>query len=602
MAVVTFELLVVTFELLVVVLTGTLLQGPIPEWDVIDGNQLLNFYEEGQLSGPQSLTSTDDISDSDDAFPDVEGAATSENYNPLADHVFQVQFEDSPPRSLGRGTTSEFEASPPKDWDSFGGGDFVDVPPRSLDSGTNNAFVDSSSNDWASADDDDEDNDDFVAPPPRSWASSTIPSFSGLTVVCCKVGFAITLTGSLSEVKILGPMEMLSVMDAPESCGYGVNALKNTFTVPFTGCHVKHTDGYSLQLLFADDFGQTQFATAFCKETLQLRHSFSSQPKICHTPAPVTPALNCAVASGERVTCGASGLSSSDCRKMGCCVDYHVCYYPLDECTGDKYFVFAIRSNSVSTTLDPTNLVIPGNPSCTPAIMNAEVAIFKFRVTECGTRSYNVGETTVYLAEVQTVVKALNLKYGVIIRSDPIRFMIECRYSKTGPAQQSFASAGYIVVTPSSSLPTYVTATGLYSVELRIAKDVTYSSYFASTSLPLRLLLGKPVYLELYLKSPKPDAVIIVNYCVAYPRSARNALVLVYEGCANPFDSNVSILKVSGSTTNRNRRRFMVLAFQFMNQNTNQFLDEEIYFMCSTEVCRTAEKTCAERCFDGKAP
>lgn len=63
-----------------------------------------------------------------------------------------------------------------------------------------------------------------------------------------------------------------------------------------------------------------------------------------------------------------------------------------------------------------------------------------------------------------------------------------------------------------------------------IPTDNTYSSYFPTNKLPLRLLLGTPVYLELRLLSPKPDAVILVNYCIAYPRSAKNALVLVYEG------------------------------------------------------------------------
>lgn len=63
-----------------------------------------------------------------------------------------------------------------------------------------------------------------------------------------------------------------------------------------------------------------------------------------------------------------------------------------------------------------------------------------------------------------------------------------------------------------------------------IPSDQTYSSYFPTYHQPLRMLLGKPIYLELRLKSPKPDAVILVNYCLAYPRSAKNALVLVYEG------------------------------------------------------------------------
>lgn len=60
--------------------------------------------------------------------------------------------------------------------------------------------------------------------------------------------------------------------------------------------------------------------------------------------------------------------------------------------------------------------------------------------------------------------------------------------------------------------------------------DQTYSNYLDTNSLPLRLLLGAPVYLELRLYCSKPEAVLLVNYCIAYPRSATNALVLVYEG------------------------------------------------------------------------
>lgn len=34
-----------------------------------------------------------------------------------------------------------------------------------------------------------------------------------------------------------------------------------------------------------------------------------------------------------------------------------------------------------------------------------------------------VGGTRIYLAEVQTIVETLNLKYGAITRSDPLRFV-----------------------------------------------------------------------------------------------------------------------------------------------------------------------------------
>lgn len=142
------------------------------------------------------------------------------------------------------------------------------------------------------------------------------------------------------------------------------------------------------------------------------------------------------------------------------------------------------------------------------------------------------------------------------------RFLIECRYNKWGTAQ-SMASVGYMVKTPPSSMPSSVISNSLYGVELRIAKgwalhsfqqttvdrldklcwcedwlnafcfiptDETYSSFYDHHHQPLWLLLGRPVYLELRLSSPNADAIILVNYCLAYPRSAKNALVLIYEG------------------------------------------------------------------------
>ncbi|XP_040909769.1 zona pellucida sperm-binding protein 4-like isoform X1 [Toxotes jaculatrix] len=559
---------------LLAVLTGTLMLVSVRGWTRINESQLLGFYETGQWSEPVSITSPDDSSDynsGEDAIPEdaipeveipeVEGAATSDNLDPFAGRGFHVGGGDSGPANWAGSTDSGFHV-------------------------------------------------EFVEAPPRSWPSSISPT--GLDVVCSDTGFQITLPGQLSEVKVLGSKDLLSVMDAPESCGYDVNPLKNTLTVPFNGCYVKHNDSYSLQLLYVNELGQTQVATASCEENPEfdpdLSPRSSGEPQFkqtCSNPTTSpSKAKNCAVTTGEQVTCGQSGISSSDCEKMGCCVDSSTsaCYYPLDECTGDQHFVFAIRHDSLSFPVDPTKLVIPGNTNCKPVIVNDKVAIFKFKVTECGTRAYEVGETKIYLAEVQTVVQALNLKYGVITRSDPLRFMVECRYSKEGIAQQSLASVGYMVKTPSSILPSSVIFNGLYGVQLRIAKDRTYSSYFPTYHQPLQLLLGNPVYLELSLKSPKPDAVILVNYCLAYPRSAKNALVLIYEGCANPYDPNVSILKVSDLPKNRYQRRFVVKAFQFMDQKTNKYLDEEIYFMCSAEVCRPTEKTCEERCFDGKAP
>lgn len=60
------------------------------------------------------------------------------------------------------------------------------------------------------------------------------------------------------------------------------------------------------------------------------------------------------------------------------------------------------------------------------------------------------------------------------------RFMIECRYSASGSATQSLTSVGFMVKTPSSSLPSAISSDGLYSVLLRIATGKIFS-YINST-------------------------------------------------------------------------------------------------------------------------
>ncbi|XP_005457331.1 zona pellucida sperm-binding protein 4 [Oreochromis niloticus] len=576
---------------LLLVLTWTLLLVSVQGWERINETQLRSLYEPGERGEPHDPTDYSSGLDQgeakilEDVVLEAEGVASSENFDADVDYD-DLDIDDSRPTHYGGG----------------------------VDHGVKVKFEDE---------------------PPRSWPGSCNPTASDLEVVCSESGFQITLpTGPLSEVKVFGSGDsLLPIVGAPENCGYEVDPLKNTLTVPFNGCNVeRHANGFSLQLLYTDTLGQKRVSTTSCnKFDPDMLPRSGGGPLMCvklvrDPEALVPPAMipvppvpqpglpqpafpqpsptlrqNCGIPVGEQVRCGHYGISISECQAMGCCVNLlaSVCYYPLEECTVDQHFVFAIRYNSASIPVDPTRLIVPGNPECKPAIVNNRVAIFKFKVTECGTHSYDVGEVTIYLAEVQSIVHALNLKYGVITRTDPLRFLIECRYNKWGTAQ-SMASVGYMVKTPPSSMPSSVISNSLYGVELRIAKDETYSSFYDHHHQPLRLLLGRPVYLELRLSSPNADAIILVNYCLAYPRSAKNALVLIYEGCANPHDPHVSILKVSNVPGVNHEKRFIVSAFQFMDQRTNKYLNEEIYFMCSAEVCLPAEKRCDERCFDGR--
>lgn len=64
-----------------------------------------------------------------------------------------------------------------------------------------------------------------------------------------------------------------------------------------------------------------------------------------------------------------------------------------------------------------------------------------------------------------------------------------------------------------------------------LISDAQYSSYHPQYHQPLQMLLGKPLYLEVrLLNTPDPSLVLLVHYCVAYPRSGKAVWVLLYNG------------------------------------------------------------------------
>nr|XP_023683701.1 zona pellucida sperm-binding protein 4-like isoform X1 [Paramormyrops kingsleyae] len=317
-----------------------------------------------------------------------------------------------------------------------------------------------------------------------------------------------------------------------------------------------------------------------------------------NVPSKNVPKVGCKIPQSHRLRCGPSGISASLCLAKGCCVDPKTssCFYPMDACTADKNFVVAVGRAEKPYPMDPSNLVVAGKDRCAPVIRSRDFAVFKFSVTECGTRSYTLGDTVVYMAEIQSNIKVYNLKFGAITRDPYFRLLVECRYSKSGAlGMPFFITSGYVVKSP--SWPLTVTSSGLYNVQLKIAADRTFTKFYSRDHLPLKLLLGKSVFLELHLSTSDGSAVILVHYCVAYPRSATNALVLIHEGCPNKLDGSASILYGKGLPQSKQRRRFEIRTFQFLDLKSKKFLDEEMYFMCHTEVCLPSERSCDERCF-----
>ncbi|XP_070684493.1 zona pellucida sperm-binding protein 1-like [Pempheris klunzingeri] len=156
-----------------------------------------------------------------------------------------------------------------------------------------------------------------------------------------------------------------------------------------------------------------------------------------------------------------------------------------------------------------------------------------------------------------------------------------------------------MVKTP--SLGPEVQTQGVFGVQLRIAKDDQYSSFYPQYHQPLQMLLRKPLYLEVrLLNAPDPSLVLLVHFCVAYPRSGKAVWLLLYNGCPNPLDPELQqavLITPRSPTPQSQTRRFTISTFQFLPDGEFKDLDEEIYFMCSTEICSPQDGPCVEGCF-----
>ncbi|XP_075318456.1 uncharacterized protein LOC142378112 [Odontesthes bonariensis] len=305
----------------------------------------------------------------------------------------------------------------------------------------------------------------------------------------------------------------------------------------------------------------------------------------------------CNLHSEYRLPCGSSSVSQTQCLSMGCCFDKHppACYYPMDECTIDRRMIFYVPASLTDPPLSPGLLVAANNSTCKPQKATSEYALFNIPMDGCGTRRVVVSKTVVYMVEITNVIQTVGLNYGIITRDSPVRLLVECRY-----VPGTSLSVSYVVKTP--TLGPEIHTQGVFGVQLRIAKDAHYNSYYPQYHQPLHMLLGKPLHLEVrLLNSPDPSLVLLVHFCVAYPRSGKAVWVLLYNGCPNPLDpeppKTVLAYPKPAPSPQSQTRRFTISTFQFLPDGEFQDMDEEVYFMCSTEICSPRDGPCVEGCF-----
>ncbi|XP_056143679.1 zona pellucida sperm-binding protein 1-like [Lampris incognitus] len=279
-------------------------------------------------------------------------------------------------------------------------------------------------------------------------------------------------------------------------------------------------------------------------------------------------------------------LSNHDCSSsLGCCS------YPVNECTAGQHFIFMVPDPLV----EPTGASLrhrsrDGDVSCTPQRLTSNPDLYTVPLDGCGVHRHVAGQTEVHLLEVH----GIQVPYDDQSKNDvsPVRLMVECRSSPGSPGKVKFQ-----IMSPSQAPPVQTTPATV-TVQLRIATDNSFTKYYPEAHLPLGLIQGRPLYLEVsLLNPPEPGLVLLVHYCLAYTHPPYASWMLIYDGCPSRDDA----LHLSQPLAPPHTQRLTVTSFSSLPSKINnrgffQLEDPEIHFLCSTDVCSSADGDCTVGC------
>ncbi|XP_074087476.1 zona pellucida sperm-binding protein 1 [Macrotis lagotis] len=334
-----------------------------------------------------------------------------------------------------------------------------------------------------------------------------------------------------------------------------------------------------------------------------LLHQVSPSP-----PGDLLSQEECQVISG-RIPC-LEGASSEACLQAGCCYDNTdtklPCYYgntATVQCFEDGHFVLVVSQNTTSkkqVSLKSIKLAYASG-DCTPTQRTENFVVFNFLVTQCGTTIQLVDNQLIYENQLVSDIDIQTGPEGAITRDSTFLLQVRCIYNASDflPLQKE-------VFFPSPPAP--VLRSGPLHLELRIARDKDYSSYYYKEDFPLFMMLRDPLYIEVrLLRRTDPNLVLVLHHCWATPSTnpfKEPQWPLLYNGCPFVGDGYKTQLAPNEGASEApfptHYQRFSVATFTFVDSVSKRALGGSVYFFCSASVCYPSEKeTCRAACHLG---
>ncbi|XP_066110115.1 zona pellucida sperm-binding protein 1 [Saccopteryx bilineata] len=305
------------------------------------------------------------------------------------------------------------------------------------------------------------------------------------------------------------------------------------------------------------------------------------------------------------IPCIVRSSSKEACQQAGCCYDNTrdpPCYYGSTatvQCFRNGHFVLVVsQETALAHRITLASIRLAYAPtSCPPTQETGSFVVFHFPFTHCGTTVQVVGNRLVYENQLVSNIDVQVGPQGSITRDGTFRLHVRCIFNASDflPLQASVSAA------PS---PASVTQPGPLRLELRIAKDETFRSYYEERDYPIVRLLLEPVPVEVrLLQRTDPRLVLLLHRCWATPSAnplQQPQWPILSDGC--PFEGDSYRTRMVAVDRGdlpfpAHYQRFSVTTFAFLDSGSQSALRGPVYFFCSASICsRSGPETCSRPC------
>ncbi|XP_006875102.1 PREDICTED: zona pellucida sperm-binding protein 1 [Chrysochloris asiatica] len=316
----------------------------------------------------------------------------------------------------------------------------------------------------------------------------------------------------------------------------------------------------------------------------------------------------CRVASGH-IPCTVMRNSKEGCQQAGCCYDNTreiPCYYgntATVQCFRDGNLILVVsQETALVHRITLANVYLAYAPtSCPPSQKTDAFVVFRFPLTHCGTTAQIVGNQLIYENQLVSDMDIRMGPRGSVTWDGAFRLHVRCVFNASDflPIQAS-------IFPPPPPGPLH--QSGPLRLELRIAKDKTFSSFYGEDDYPISKLLREPVHVEVrLLQRADPSLALMLHQCWATPGPnpfQQPQWPILSDGC--PFDSDGYRTEMVASDQTlpfpAHHQRFTVATFTFLDRGSHKALRGPVYFFCSSSVCHPSElETCSMSCSPGTA-